>query len=765
MARRARGLVVAVLAVACGCRPAAAPEAPRDEAPPRVEADDAESGPSLEQIADAIDPGPRQALTVGMPGWISAWLSLPQGSDPAAQLVAAQQGFDSWTQRAAAGTDAGQLQALVELVRAIALAERAAGDLEHAPPEALVLLERVYDIVDVPTLANDHNLFAQMLQGVAGIIAQEGDPASSVQLEELASLVFDGVQRAGDLHRRTVAALLRTAPDHPAVADALSRTADSVHAQDEALAVGIMRRSLAVRGEQATAAHWLDLASLCHRSLDLRCGKQARARAEALAAKDDEAIAERLRESREQAENARAAVELRDAAGLEDRLDQAAALMALQRHGDAAEIYEHLHGLHPEDARPVAGMAKVVLQQRLDFVAAFEILERARPREHLDREWYGLVIGVRATALIYHVLPRLVGEDPDAIFDALRPELLQMNADIDSLEALGADEGKVLRYAYDLGMAVWPKVRVDDTDALIRLARAQLEGTSALFHQIPDSRHAYTMVLAAAELSAERSQALATLDLAPPSEHAEAMASRRALAAFDLVAGWDARERVGRMIELADEADGESQPLASRRLAIDARVVGHRLGQPAELAELERRYRELRAQPGGAADAVLLNNLAVVVAEQGRTRDALALWQEAEGLVEEGERGLLRLNATAARISAGINGAAERDALSELEQSPGTAEVRLAARAWRVAASSGADRRRASKELRRAAEEAAPTNYRPRNLPGEAGVVMRGAFQLGLGYSTREGLQIQLDTSSVPWLVVPCPVPIPDPRT
>jgi hypothetical protein len=81
-----------------------------------------------------------------------------------------------------------------------------------------------------------------------------------------------------------------------------------------------------------------------------------------------------------------------------------------------------------------------------------------------------------------------------------------------------------------------------------------------------------------------------------------------------------------------------------------------------------------------------------------------------------------------------------------------------------VAAAGKAERRKAVRALAEVAAEEAATNYRPRNLPGEGGVILRASVQMGLGYSTVEGLQIQLDLSGVPWLVLPCPVAIPQGR-
>jgi hypothetical protein len=233
------------------------------------------------------------------------------------------------------------------------------------------------------------------------------------------------------------------------------------------------------------------------------------------------------------------------------------------------------------------------------------------------------------------------------------------------------------------------------------------------------------------------------------------------------------------MLPLVEAVGTTAQPLAARRLAVDGHVLARRLGKSdVGLPVLEQLYRALLREPGGDRDAVLLNNLAVLVAEQGRTDEAQRLWAQAIEHAEEDARGMPRLNALAARASAAIKTPlaegdvegsaarkAERAELVELATSGSAVEVRLQAHAWLAAiAATPAERRKAERALREAAAKVAATNYRPRNLPGRGGVILRASVQMGLGYSTVEGLQIQLDSSGVPWLVLPCPVVIPEAR-
>src|SRR5262245_19116115 len=117
------------------------PTTENPDAPPQQQ-----DAPSLEEIADAIDPGPRAALTVELPEWLAVPLRLSTiPGDPQASLAEARAEWKHWTDPSqSGGGDAAQLEKVLRLARALALAERAAGNVEDAPVEALLVLERVY---------------------------------------------------------------------------------------------------------------------------------------------------------------------------------------------------------------------------------------------------------------------------------------------------------------------------------------------------------------------------------------------------------------------------------------------------------------------------------------------------------------------------------------------------------------------------------------------------------------------------------------------
>ncbi|MCH9680635.1 MAG: tetratricopeptide repeat protein [Deltaproteobacteria bacterium] len=770
MSRPVRTLTIAVALVSlattsCGPKRSNGPSVAPD-APARADAANDEDAPTLAEIADAIDPGPRPALTVGTPAWISAALGLADAPrEPGQLLQLARAAFEKFEIHAE--SDDGDLQGIVELVRALGLAERAAGTLEDAPVEVLLVLERTYEIMDAPALANERNLFGGMFRELVTMLASQGHQADAAGLEELASVVRGAVTRAGDLHLRTAAALLRKAPDHEQIPNVLVRVADTLSERDEGLALGTMKRSLLLRGTKATAAHWLDLAASCNRALDVRCGREARAAAQPLVMADDEALQTRLSHGQALADAALRAVELADAPGLEDSVSRGTALFDLGRYAQAREVFSGVYRRHPEDARPVMGMARCAIADGLDFAGALEIIDRAAPREHLDRDWYELAIGVRATGLLSSALPVIAEETPAVIAETLRPSLERIRDDIDALQALGSDEGRVLQFMVGLALEVWPRVAAGDTD-LSGVLPGLLPRARALAAELPASWHAYTLMLSAAEFSHDRDASFAVLAVEPAATD-DALELRRARAFVDLVVAWDAADHVPAMLGLLDGLGDADQTAEVRRLIVDGHAIAKRLGASGEdWPDLRRRYAAVRER-GGAKDPVLLNNLAVATAAMGNPVQAEALWLEALEHATEDDSDIVRLNLVVNRLGAsdiGSDAKAEAQAmLQSLAAEGAPAEVRLQAHAWRVVGSAGASARKTSMAaLRALAAEEAPNNYRPRLLPGVASVIMRGSSQVGLGYSTTEGMQLQLDVTGVPWLMVQCPVAVPDPR-
>lgn len=707
---------------------------------------------SAAELADRLDPGQTTPLSHDMPPWMRTALAGSPGND-ALSLEDAKRNLATWFETAAKAGDDALLRGIPGLARATLVAERQVEGEDGSDPEVLLVLERIYRLVDSPGLVHNRPLVERILGEVVRMQARGGDPLGAAQIDQLSAFVFRSVERAHGLHHATLARLLREHPEHPGLPDALLATAGGrLLDADPELAVGLARHSVApAGGRDPTDEQWLAVAKICHRALDADCAAWAQGELSDAAAADEDLLT-----------LARAAKEIAelhgDADDLEPGLVLGQAWADLGRHENALATYRRLTEQFPRDARPWVGRVRAGLAIRLDYQAAFEILEQADPRDHLDIEWFEMAVGIRATAIAYHLLPQLAERSPAEALTALRPQLDRLAVDIDSLRGLGDTRGDVLMWLHRAGMEAWPSIAAGQPQ--VERVRGLLPQLVALHRRVPSDPYAYTLMLASAEFSADRDAALAVLDLTPPDPKDGAQVLRRLNAAIDLVATWDARDRAEQLVALADEAQPHATTMTTRRLILDARMVAHELGQPQDLAEIERGYRSVL--PPSGADALLLNNLAVVVARQGRADEARGLFERAIGAAQERDRPIAILNALGAPLlEAGLPPHPDALALiDEIIAKEDDSDVGLLARAWKAALKmSVAEQNAAAQQLAQARDKAARTALRPR-WSSHSGVLLRGNLQLGLGYASKTGLRVDIDVTGVPWLLVPCPVPI-----
>jgi hypothetical protein len=343
-------------------------------------------------LADAIDPGVRPPLSADVPAFLLDAIALPrpmpQDPDELVALAAAE--LDAFGAVGPSKDLRQSLAVVMGLARGVVLAERAV-ELGSRDTTTLSVLERLYDAIDAPMIANDRAFFPQMMQLFVQASAASGHIADDAGVEAFSKVVFGTLERAGPAHRHAVAELLRTSDDPNVVADALKRVAPKLREDDDALAVRVMRASVALRGDTMQPEHWVALADLCYAALDVPCGEEAARRAEAGAHTLDGEARTRfdtsIASTRTRAKNAGIAIAERDAAGLDARSSQARALLDLGRHRDAEGAYERLRADFPREAGPVAGLARHAIVSRFDLVGASRVIEAAGPVEHADREY------------------------------------------------------------------------------------------------------------------------------------------------------------------------------------------------------------------------------------------------------------------------------------------------------------------------------------------------------------------------------------------
>ena len=102
-----------------------------------------------------------------------------------------------------------------------------------------------------------------------------------------------------------------------------------------------------------------------------------------------------------------------------------------------------------------------------------------------------------------------------------------------------------------------------------------------------------------------------------------------------------------------------------------------------------------------------------------------------------------------------------RQTLTDLTTT-GKSETRRLAQLWLVhKAANPREKKKAQNALTKLLAEQTADEIRPAFLPDAAGIALAGTLNAGLGYSTREGLAIELVADSLPWLVMRPPSGLP----
>ena len=726
-----------------GCRPKSpdAPEVPVAAPAPR--------GLTLQEIADRIDPGAQAPLTEQLPPWMFALIGLdadPQASGKALLDLSATEQADVDAQVEAGVTDhTSMVSASRSVARSVVLAEQAMAR-GAADADVLARLERAYAAVDVPMLASDRSTFGKILLLFAEAAAGDG-PKDNAQLQELAGVVQGAMRAAGPLHRRTVAQLLRTAPDHEAVPTALLAAAMAQRGGDADWPIRAAKLAVERRGASATAQQQLDLASVCFAGLDVACGDDALSIATSMEGTD----AADLADVDQQAALARRIVELVDASTIDGRLERARALLKLGRHAAAKAEFETLRVDFPMDARPVGGLAHHAVETEFDFSGANRIIDAQDGLTHGDAAYYELAIGTRAMAALSTLVPTLAADGGTDLTRRLEPLLHRMRVDIDAYAALGNTDGRYLGWVFDIGAELLAQYDKEGSVSLLRV-RSLSDRAEKLQSEIPDNPHAYRMLMSVALFEADKSRAAALAKTAVPDgpDHAALMV-RRARALADLAVTWSDPSLARQARDVARKIDVAASPEAAELFA-DAALVQALLGGAGAWGPIAEAYDALLGENLTPEDARTLNNLGFAVLKNDGLPVAQQAW-EASAQLSEDHGDVAKLNVLVSKTPAGDSAALA--AMSVLAAETEVAGVRVTALAWVLAWSKGKARRRDAKAALDAAIEAAKKDgARPAAPDPYSGLVLEGSFNAGLGYAIKTGLKIEMDGSGRPWAIL-----------
>ncbi|MBV1858877.1 MAG: hypothetical protein KUG77_10725 [Nannocystaceae bacterium] len=704
---------------------------------------------SLDEIADRIDPGPQEQLSASLPPWMFELIGLDASpSASGTQLLeqsATEQAEFSTRMEVASDDNAAMVSVIRAGARSVVLAEQAA-QRGAADADVLARLERAYQAVDVPMLASDRSTFGQFLMMFAEVSAGQGvGPSDAAQFQQLAGVVQGAMRAAGPLHRRTVAELLRIAPDHAAVPTALLAVARAKQGDDEDWTVPAAKLALKRRGTLASAQEQLDLARVCFAGLDVRCGEGALRAAAGASGSDSVA---------QDAVLARRIVELSDASSLDLRLERARATLKLGRHASAKAELDALRAEFPQDARPVGGLALHAVETEFDFDGAHRLIDAQVGLKNGDAEYYELAIGTRAMAAMSSIVPALAADEGRGAAAALEPLLSRMRADIEGYAALGSSDARYLGLLVDIGEELLAQFDKEGSISLLEVP-ALGDRVVQLQSEIPTNPHAYRLLMSVSLFEPDKARAGTMAGVrAPQGPEHDAMVLRHSRALLDLAVTWTEASFVRQARDTLHDVGPTTSPEAAE-LHADALMVQRLLGGSTAWAVIGERYNALLDGEPTPKTARAINNVALALMHSGDAHTAREAWSVSAELSED-HGDVARLNLIASGPSAGDS--ASLLAMQTLAGETKVAGVRVTALAWALAWAKGKPaQRKAAATLADAVTQAKIDGARPTAPDPYSGLILEGSLQASMGYAVKTGLQIQLDGTGRPWAILAPP--------
>ncbi len=748
--------------VAASCTRTTTTRAPGPETAPTKPP--AKPDPQLLAVADAVDPGPQKPLLTALPGPLRGMLEAALGATTDREVATREirEALMNWDKLGTAGEQLPMR--LLALGRGLVLAERAvaAGDSDA---ELLLALSRVYSILDLPIFTMQQGIFQQVLQTAAKLAQSGASKPGEIDLVALMAALKDMFERAGPLHRRTAAELLRKHGDHPEVPRVLGRLADDALRRDQyAQAVAWRQMAVARLGAKVTASEQLELARTCYRALELACGDAALARGRDFTG-DEKAKAEhekKLTWTEKTAKQARRAVALAGESqpSLTTGLERGHLMIDLDRNADAEALFVGLKAKYPEDARPYGGLAKLAVQRGGDFKAAAQQVALGKPLANKDREFYEVALGTVGVNFFYEALPQIAEgkQDVQAMATLM---LTDLRGYAEGLRAFDPARAAVVELIVrEVQTAMPALVSGDGTEALqtLRTLPAQVGPMAVKFPDSPDVRR---LVLLAANFATDAETALAAVraPLSPALAKDAALQLARASAWLDLALAWEKAEEMPAMVT----AIADLRPVAGDHAltALQAAALALRFNGQSDKAAGEQAaelYAKLAREGPTELRAAALNNLGVLRAELGDPQKAIEHLSEALAQDDKAKTALLNLAALVLSVEGGQR-TELNDAFAIVARDGMTATLRVQAEAWRhVQAQRGAgDVEQTRADFVAALAKERKSEFRG-NLPlGRWGLLSSGSFQVSFFYSTTQGFEIRNALATTVWLFLPAP--------
>lgn len=464
------------------------------------------------------------------------------------------------------------------------------------------------------------------------------------------------------------------------------------------------------------------LAANCYRRLAAGCDARMK-RA------DSAAKTEAVRKAREAAvvtkRAATAVKRLRNETEPSALLQRARHLTQLSRFEDARKILETLRAKDRKDARPLVAIAEIMLQRGFHLREAWKLLTSKDQLHHRELEYYEIVVGGWFEAM------KNTGFEPAAV----QQQLPSFRANIDEYAKLAPDKGRTLQYAMRIAEVALER-RASSGPKSDKALRATMDAViSELSSQSTPTPYLRRLQLVLARFDRNRPRAVSVVG---PKPRIPKLAELHTYLRFSQALVY----KTGRDELLADlekRSDFRARDLRSALLAVKA----HHTGAKKLWREVEHLTDELLKEAKDTETSVrLANNLAVARFRLGKVAEAgipLGLAIEAQSKPSVANLNMLIMsdNALPKQFSDLV--------AAKLET--GMVQARL----WELRRSS--NRLPRPVEVKSMAKSADSILYEQSH--GHEGLVVQRSFQIRLGYSTKEGLALELDLTGQPWLVLP----------
>lgn len=719
-------LTLAVALLGCGPRtgPGAQLESPE---PPAA----AQGSAALTSAAAKIEVGRLEPLLSSGPQWGAEALGV-QSVGVAQAAVNLTQARDALmaAERAGRVTSPLVLDVVATAWTAEALVLR--GEISV---ELLEGLERAYSMFDQPAYRLLEQSRREAVLAFAAAINDRGISLTERQLAEADRLIASVADGAGAAQLGIAKLLLQNHAERPGTADVAVRSAAALVGVQDAVAVELVQASVApgatTSGDPSAA---LAGARVCYRTLAISCAEAALQQARVSGT--ERAAIDKL------AGQAARALELRDRADLDSRVELGELYLELRRDDDARAVFETAHTQHPEDARPVGGLAKHAIMTRADFRGAYQLLERSGATENRDRSYYEVAIGTRAVSLAYDVMPRAAAEGGGLAGAAasVEPYYRRLRADVLAYRDLGVPEAEVLLFVLDGVFEILP--RLEDKAVLRERLSGLLPRAKELQQAAPTHAPAYRLLLLAAAFSTDREASLSVVRAEPaPALLVGDTGPRRVAQWLDLALRWEAYGELPAIEAAVNEVGvAASDPRLAAILGVIS-AVRARLGQRAEWQTAAGYF---NAALEGQPELVTANNLAVALHELGRTDEALALFGQ---LGTPGNRApIVEFNAAVA--------AADRSSLTASCEGAADEASVLACRWLEREAKTAADKKRWALRSAEAETQARSNAIRSAPIAGQASALPKGEFNFNMNYAPLVGLDLGISVTTSAWLVL-----------